>query len=32
MKLIYVLKLAISFGLGFLVANLLFLAMLNGLI
>jgi hypothetical protein len=32
MKLIYVLKLAISFGLGFLSANLLFMAMLNDLI
>jgi hypothetical protein len=32
MRLIYVLKLAISFGLGFLSANLLFMAMLNGLI
>jgi hypothetical protein len=31
-QLIYVLKLAISFGLGFLSANLLFMAMLNGLI
>ena len=32
MKIIYVLKLLISFGLGFLSANLLFMAMLNGLI
>ena len=32
MKVIYVLKLGIAFGLGFLSANLLFMAMLNGLI